>query len=501
MTTSMLPFLYQTRTIQVLPRPAALRRHVFRDLLRPAPVRALHGSSVVRNQNYRLNSQDDKDIPFELPPDLAADPRFNPALQKNTSKEDKVFGTITPSERRAFDNIFKELELETLKAQGRSAMTFDAALRQPPDASRHQSIIGRILSDAVGEDWDSPNPSLPSKPFIQSMRKLHNVGADGHAAGSPLSPQVRYQALLRFPESLRAAAKRALGISDPAAPQTVDVAAEEEAAPESSQQDAPPPQPVEQEEPPLPLDRTIENYYLERARHDERRRIEKLMGAAKTDFELWDVLEREVFSVIGRLGLDKPLEKPKSRRGRRPKNAVTDKAPEAANVNPFAPSSGTGTVEPDINLQGYLYPEHLVCALQLMDSRFPGSRLALEILPRVKSLGLESFVLGASAQFYTTLMSLMWNRYNDGHAVLNLVEEMIHAGLETSYLVHGNLIREMGHLVERAGSGRAGPLALHISSHPTWASLRGVRIPHLHKAVAVEQEKKKSSGEFRVYAP
>lgn len=495
--TSMLPFLYQTRTIQVLPRPATLRRHVFRELLRPAPARAFHGSSVVRNQNYRLNSQDDRDIPFELPPDLAADPRFNPALQKSTPKEEKVFGTITPSERRAFNNIFKELELETLKAQGRSAMTFDAALRQPPDVSRHQSIIGRILSDAVGEDWDSPNPSLPSKPFIQTMRKLHNVGADGHAAGSPLSPQARYQALLRFPESLRAAAKRALGISDPTAPQTVDVAEEE--VPDPSERDAPPSQPIEQEEP-LRLDRTIEDYYLERARHDERRRVEKLMGAAKTDFELWDVLEREVFSVIGRLGLDKPLEKPKSRRGRRPKNAAKAEAPEAANANPFAPSSSAEAAEPDMNLHGYLYPEHLVCALQLMDSRFPGSRLALEILPRVKSLGLESFVLGASTQFYTTLMSLMWNRYNDGHAVLNLVEEMIYAGLETTYLVHGNLIREMGHLVERAGSGRAGPLALQISSHPTWTSLRGVRIPHLHKAVAVEQEKKKSSGEFRVYA-
>ncbi|EJT75371.1 hypothetical protein GGTG_05308 [Gaeumannomyces tritici R3-111a-1] len=495
MSTTMLPFLYQTRTIQMLPRPAALGRRVFRNLLRPVPACTFHGSSVIKNSDKYTgsSSQDDNDIPFELPPDLAADPRFNPPAH---SKEDKVFGTITPRERRAFDNIFKDLELETLKIEGRSAQALNDAMIQEPDSSRHESIIGRILSDAVGEDWDSSTPNLPSKPFIESMRKLHNVGSDGRAAGNPMSPASRYEALLRFPPSLRAAAKKALGISDPTASKNVEVAAEVPSPSEA----APPPKPAKQEEP-LRLERTIENHYLERARLDERRRVEKLMSAAKTDFELWDVLEREVFSVISALGLDQParFDKPKYRGGRRPKGENTAGAPEVE--NPFVPSSNGETVEPNMNLHGYLYPEHLVCALQLMDSRFPGSQLALEILPRVKSLGLESFVLGASAQFYTMLMSIMWNRYNDGHAVLNLVEEMMHAGLETTYLVHGNLIREMGQLVETAGSGRAGDLALHISSHPTWTSLRGVRIPHLHKAVIAEQWKKRSQKEHRVYAP
>ncbi|RAL60667.1 hypothetical protein DID88_009985 [Monilinia fructigena] len=176
----------------------------------------------------------------------------------------------------------------------------------------------------------------------------------------------------RYPPALRAAAARAIGLYP-----------EEE------------------------LDAGIENTELgfdahEELRQPERERVEGLLRNANTDFELWEVLEKEVFPLIGKMVEEDPT-------------TTADVEPK---VSPLA-------------LYGPLYPSYLLLGLRLLDRGYSRpSQLSLSILPRIKSFGLLSHVLGASTPLYNELLRISWLRYDDFRTCIDLLEEMEHAGLE-----------------------------------------------------------------------
>ncbi|RDA89410.1 hypothetical protein CP532_6243 [Ophiocordyceps camponoti-leonardi (nom. inval.)] len=201
-------------------------------------------------------------------------------------------------------------------------------------------------------------------------------------------------------------------------------------------------------------------------RTEERTRVEALMKASVTDADLWKVLEDEVFSLPVKLGihqrqkrqlaerrtklqdLSAVLEQPKvegskplaetPQQGSRVEAAEHESQAEASKQVADAPLT-TGIIRKaksasgeklSMDIYGPLYPHFLEQGLELFDTAFSRpSPFALQMLPRIKALGLCSFVLGVSTHFYVRLARIHWNRYGDAGAALDVLQEMSDCGL------------------------------------------------------------------------
>ncbi|KEF62979.1 uncharacterized protein A1O9_00954 [Exophiala aquamarina CBS 119918] len=88
----------------------------------------------------------------------------------------------------------------------------------------------------------------------------------------------------------------------------------------------------------------------------------------------------------------------------------------------------------------HVYPAALLYALRLFARDFPSSHFAFNLLPRIRELGHTSYVLGASTQFYNSLISLKWHRNSSLREVCQLLSEMKQNGVEfdeaTCHIVH-----------------------------------------------------------------
>lgn len=88
----------------------------------------------------------------------------------------------------------------------------------------------------------------------------------------------------------------------------------------------------------------------------------------------------------------------------------------------------------------HVYPAALLYALRLFARDFPSSHFAFNLLPRIRELGHTSYVLGASTQFYNSLMSLKWHRNSSLREIHKLLSEMEQSGVEfdeeTCRIVH-----------------------------------------------------------------
>ncbi|KAI8317650.1 hypothetical protein K4K59_000003 [Colletotrichum sp. SAR11_240] len=137
-------------------------------------------------------------------------------------------------------------------------------------------------------------------------------------------------------------------------------------------------------------------------------RLQQILDTCNTDVEVWNVLEEEVFSMIEKLG-------------------IAENRPQEEQ-----PGTETQKQKPvlDMDTHGPIYSMHLLKGLKTLDQVFTKpSPLALNILPRVKALGIASYVLGVSTPFYNELASILWFRHGDTQAVLALLDEMQDAGL------------------------------------------------------------------------
>ncbi|RCI13316.1 hypothetical protein L249_0632 [Ophiocordyceps polyrhachis-furcata BCC 54312] len=184
------------------------------------------------------------------------------------------------------------------------------------------------------------------------------------------------------------------------------------------------------------------------ARAEERTRVEALMKASATDAALWKVLEDEVFCLPVKLGIHQHQKRQLAER--RPKlqhlTAVLSQ-PKAEGSKPLAEQESQGEASKQatgiirktktasgeklsMDVYGPLYPHFLEQGLELFDTAFARpSPFALQMLPRIKALGLCSFVLGVSTQFYVRLARIHWNRYGDAGAALDVLQEMSDCGL------------------------------------------------------------------------
>ncbi|OAA73725.1 hypothetical protein ISF_00626 [Cordyceps fumosorosea ARSEF 2679] len=215
--------------------------------------------------------------------------------------------------------------------------------------------------------------------------------------------------LSRYPSSLRSAAQVALGL--------FEVPANEEGSStymELKEADA---------------SNWAERAMYDRLRSEERDRVDRLMDNCATDAELWDLMEREVFSLPERLGIVQqaaataPKKKKKSTKAK-------GKSVVGGSVEDLATQPESKPDRRLMDVHGRLYPHFLYNGLKLLDTKFKrSSPYAFKILPRVKELGLPSYVLGVSTSFYSRLASLYWTRFGDSNAALSVLQEMLSSGL------------------------------------------------------------------------
>ncbi|KAI1320231.1 hypothetical protein F5Y16DRAFT_390127 [Xylariaceae sp. FL0255] len=373
MSFTLTPFLYQTRTILRLPSHRASL----------ALARSLHATSP---------RSEDNSIPFE----------YDPGTSDSDSQPPNVRGTITPAERLVFERIFADIKARGLKPTA----TEDGP--NPTPATQRSTML--IMQKAA---FDS-GQALPA-----------TITAPGLLAGAAKD---RAKALLRFPPALRGAAQKALDtIESQAGAVSRPKISKDEIEFDSTLMQFQDEEGLDQAEsewtaPADTFSRTIE---VEEKRHDERARIEGLITAATSDFELWDILEKEVFSMPARLGIAKA---PESEENSMKKNSKKSNKTEVQNADESIDAEKNQSLS--LYVHGPLYPAYLLLGLRRLDTAFAGpSPLVFSVLPRIKELGLESYVLGVSTPFFNELLDIYWTRRGDLAGVFELLEEMRHCGV------------------------------------------------------------------------
>jgi hypothetical protein len=317
-------------------------------------------------------------------------------LTKRSDPDQDRTSTITPSEKLAFQKIFSDI---FARSQPGATYGTDGHL---------EGERGEVDVEEGEEGYDKMNEGKAG-----ARATLNNL------VGAAVQDQSREEmeaAIRRYPPALRGAAARAIGLrgrhpvaaAAKEAEQTI-IAAEAKAAANADR--------------------------LEQLRKPERDRVEGLMRSASTDFELWAVLEKEVFPLITEMGLEEaPKENkktPAKKKAGKKASQVQDDTPDAQSEKlPVEMDSPVDGISP-LEFYGPLYPSYLLLGLRLLNNSFVRpSPLTLTILPQIKSLGIISHVLGASTQLYNELLQINWYRHDNFRGVLSLLQEMEEFGLE-----------------------------------------------------------------------
>lgn len=443
MSATLTPFLFQTRTLARFARARPV-----------APTRLARSLHITSNCRRKA----DRDpIPFELPPEVENPYAVGGADPLNA-------GTITPVERQAFDKIFQEI---SEKGKSLPAVTpkrdnkRDLAHTEPNFLkglyNGGQFSISAIMQDAAERHSET-------RPGINGLDPLSPLESTYSAAD-------REKALLQFPPSLRRAARTAYGMMQSVRDTPI---ATEGGGQETLglQMDA--------VEVVASTDKLAMKVEIEATRREARLTIKAMMDKAENDFELWDVVEREVFTLVEKLGLaatEPPPEPKKAKRRRKKKTATEDEIADAV--------AAAAASKPRLNLDTYgpIYPMLLFDALHLFEKKFSRpSPLAYNLLPRIKQLGLPSYVLGVSTSFYNKLLSVMWNRFGDAGGVMALLEEMRHAGLqfdeETKSILH-----RMTRVLRSAHQGENGDFLKEMMRMPEYEPLLTTRLSHWNRQI------------------
>ncbi|EFQ27255.1 hypothetical protein CGRA01v4_04313 [Colletotrichum graminicola] len=323
--------------------------------------------------------------------------------------------------------------------QTRTILRASAALRSLSTSAARPHAYPRTRGEqSIPFEWDSPaneQPDIPSglnnpeKSTITPTEKFifQNIFADiakrsgrqdPHAAATHQEGESgpRDAILSKFPRSLRRAAQAALELRE--APFDDSSSFRTSFVTEEQHHDSD-----------ADLEAEKEQAARLEAAHNEIRtheivRLQALLDQCNTDVEVWDVLERDVFSMVAKLGIseDSQQVQPPPQTAKKGKGRPKRVEKEAA-----ATTSGPSLA---MESHGPLYSMHLLQGLKTLDQSFArSSALALDVLPRVKELGLASYVLGVSTPFYNELASIFWYRHGDTQAVLDVLDEMQFAGL------------------------------------------------------------------------
>ena len=176
------------------------------------------------------------------------------------------------------------------------------------------------------------------------------------------------------------------------------------------------------------------------AQRELQRLSHELVGATTMqkrapDVAVWEACERLVFPLVKLL--DEPkLKAPLSHTSKdshvaeklqpsKRNSPLKEYKEELPNLLPETPDN----ISP-LSVVSRIYPAALVLALRLLWKHSPASPFPLALLPKIRSLGPLSFVLGGTTPFYNALIKLYWDVYSEFDTIDSLLREMERGGID-----------------------------------------------------------------------
>lgn len=386
---TILPFLYQTRTIRLFP---LLRPQNYRKQQRSPRPFSTAKCALASLEHHRDNDA----IPFESrhshPEDEEADPhvRSSPPSPPSHSRP----STITASEQTIFDRIFADI------ASSKRSAAHDTLPADHPSATESFEDLNTIFDKAI-HDLQKVTSRREKRASASTFRSRvvsgegaekeldgRGFGVDANEGAFNRSTIARdVPALNTYTEALMT--RDGAGWGQPGKIGSDDVSD------------------------------------LAEAHKQHRMKVENMLASAETDVEVWQVLESEVFSLLHELNARiKEAEKgQKGRKRRRVAKAGTTKAKAATASTSLPPTVLLSLLRTE-------YPSYLLIVSRLLRTSFPTSTYALHLLPTVRRLGPISYVLGASTGLFNETLLLLWNQEKDLHGMADLLDEMGQQGIE-----------------------------------------------------------------------
>jgi hypothetical protein len=405
---SLLPFLYETVSLHQRPISATTFRLLFGR--KKQCVGSWHSLAFTKSLSLRTTH----DVQHWE----------SDTFEDGFSEEDISVGqkegrsTITDSERATFNRIFQEIIANT------------NASAEPPQRPSDGMDVGWAPMTKEGQISTRPQDYSDLNDIIASA-----VATAGSGVGTERDSEVhrrKIEAISRYPAALRAAAAKASGLITigQAGQRGVGQQLDDDGSGEIMDEAQ-----LKEFEQLQRNHRAVEAHCLA-----ELVRVESLLRAAKTDFELWTVLEKEVFSLAKRV--ERKARKMKSS-SKQLKDDIS-KLPQDLEQN-----------IPVLAIAGPNYPHTLLLAMRLLKHDFRAPALCLTLFQHVKALGSSSYVLGASTALYNEVLDVKWRLYHDLAGVVELLIEMQKNGVEFNDETEGVLI------------------AIHRESRQVMAGLRG----------------------------
>jgi hypothetical protein len=176
--------------------------------------------------------------------------------------------------------------------------------------------------------------------------------------------------------------------------------------------------------------------------HEFDQALKTALASNKTqpsDVAIWNELSKSIFPLITLLTrpsnkIAKSSKKSKSKsKLNKSLESERSSALKLLDLNALSAEHAQTTPPPRItplNVLSRLYPAALLLALRQLTKHHPLSPQTHRVLPHIRALGPSSYVLGATAPLYNTILLLRWNVYGSLSELCDLLDEMQRAAID-----------------------------------------------------------------------
>ncbi|MCJ1450609.1 hypothetical protein MMC28_000942 [Mycoblastus sanguinarius] len=421
--TCLLPFLYHTRTLlspplQVQSSKAAYTNRTVRRSFCLTARRRVEAYRTWR-PNYNATEQNAWTIPSAgHQPPLEHDDYFAQAPSPRRS-------TVTAPEKAVFERIFKDISRSVPEADQEEDNLDDQSLEGNDPYEDLNSIFDAAIKELQVREERAQAAAAKDRPLPQRPRVIDKIINSQHEVYG-----------MTFKRPLRLANGVVLGKN---------------------------------------MDTEEDGEKLAKACTDHKGLLKGMLERATTDVEIWQVLEKEVFSLIAQLDKEIKVEEKarkdeeKARKGERKGGKEKKKGRPKKEVSKSkVPNAKALQVNTLVSILQSNYAHYTLSALRLLRRHHPTSFYSLHLLPTIKRLGPISYVLGASTALYNETIFLKWTQFSDLHGMADLMQEMINQGVESNEVT---LVFLDGVKTKRS-QGRQGQMGDVVKA---WWNMRGTQ--------------------------
>lgn len=401
-----LSFLYQTGTILGLPQTAnqssgpRLRKHYsWSAHKKKTSTTVTSGENDTRPEGPSTGGGE------KAPKKTFLSTKAESVQKKAVKTSPKQSSTITRVEKETFSKIFRDLvrrgSKESTNTESLAPEKRKKRLEAAQDALEAEALsekVASIYQDAIRE---------------YGQVKKAQPGSQGSTLGDKL--------LARLPLELRKSAIRA----DSLYSKKREVPVKRTSSPETSPHEFVRPDFVgeknegkaQRHKDTIPLGDLVQKIGLKEL-EETAFRFDQAIKDPSGDLVIWQICEERIFPLI--LLVQSLADQDSTKK--------TPIRPDLSSTKP--PSLKLPSYVPPLTLVSRLYPASLNLALSLLANHFPTSLILPSFLPRIKSLGPISFVLGASTTLYNTLLKVRWRIYSDLRGMNDLLTDMSDSGVD-----------------------------------------------------------------------